>query len=123
MQKMTGCPDCATHSSRHHRGVFEKIVSRAAFRCDQCGAKSYYYRAFLAIFQPYCQCPVCHSRDVRKLASRDPLDRMSRNPLRRILILFGCPLYHCTFCRLQFREWRSLDPKRAARPQKRAEAG
>jgi len=35
---------------------------------------------------------------------------MSSNPLRRLLI--GSPLYHCTFCRYQFRDWRGLDPKR-----------
>jgi hypothetical protein len=35
---------------------------------------------------------------------------VSRNPCRRLL--FGCPLYHCTFCRYQFRDWRRLYPVR-----------
>jgi hypothetical protein len=35
---------------------------------------------------------------------------MSQNPLRRMLGLAGFPLYHCTFCRLQFRDWRGRDP-------------
>jgi hypothetical protein len=32
--------------------------------------------------------------------------------LRRLLGLFGLPLYHCTFCRFQFRDWRKLHPNR-----------
>jgi hypothetical protein len=31
---------------------------------------------------------------------------MSRNPLRKLLAIFGCPLYHCIYCRYQFRDWR-----------------
>jgi hypothetical protein len=31
---------------------------------------------------------------------------MSFNPFRFLLILLGRPLYHCAFCRLQFRDWR-----------------
>jgi hypothetical protein len=43
-----------------------------------------------------------------RLAAKDRIDSTSRNPLRRMLKLFGCPLYHCTFCRMQFRDWRKL---------------
>jgi hypothetical protein len=39
----------------------------------------------------------------------DLIDRMSPNPLRRSLRLFGFPIYHCTFCRYQFRDWRKPD--------------
>jgi len=67
-----------------------------------------------AIFQLYCHCPRCHNRDLTKLSGRDKLDRMSPNPLRFLLVVFGAPLYHCTFCRMQFRDWRHLDPARAS---------
>jgi hypothetical protein len=45
-----------------------------------------------------------------KLRKADKVDRMSNNLLRRLLRLVGCPLYHCTFCRYQFRDWRPLNP-------------
>jgi hypothetical protein len=25
-----------------------------------------------------------------------------------MLILFGCSLFHCSYCRMQFRDWRKL---------------
>lgn len=37
------------------------------------------------------------------------------NPLRRLLVVFGASIYHCTFCRVQFRVWRKLDPRRKLR--------
>jgi hypothetical protein len=114
---MIGCPDCTTHSSRCRRSVIQKVYSRAAFRCDKCGSTTHYYRPLFAIFQRHCQCPVCHNRDVKELPGRDPLDRMHANPLRRLLILFGCPLYYCTFCRVQFRDWRPVEPRRSAKAQ------
>jgi hypothetical protein len=64
-----------------------------------------------AIFQRWCQCPRCHNRCLAILSKADKVDRMSANVLRRMLRLFGFPLYHCTFCRYQFRDWRKLDPE------------
>ena len=36
---------------------------------------------------------------------------MNRNPFRMLLGLFVAPLYHCTFCRLQFRDPRKRSPE------------
>ncbi len=112
--------DCGKRFTRRRRNLIEKVLCSAAFHCKDCGAESRHYRSFFAIFQSYCQCPVCHNRDLTKLAKRDKLDRMHPNPLRRLLQVFHAPLYHCTFCRLQFRDWRGLAPNRKAASEKRA---
>ena len=70
------------------------------------------YRSFYAMFLPGCRCPLCDNRELTTLTRVDKIDRMSANPLRRLLYLFGCPLYHCTFCRYQFRDYRGLEPRR-----------
>ena len=107
---MPSCNKCGRETSRRHRGVLLKIVSRASLRCNHCGARSNFYRPVFAIFQRWCQCPLCHNRQLAIRGKADKIDRLSPNPLRRLLVLFGCPIYHCTFCRYQFRDWRELDP-------------
>ena len=104
---MESCIGCGHRASRKRRGIFRKVVCRAAYECDHCGLNWHDFRPLFAIFQSCCLCPRCHNPDLTKLASRDKLDRMSPNPLRFLLGLFGAPLYHCTFCRMQFRDWRA----------------
>ena len=113
---MPECTRCGQHASRKHRNIALKLVSRASFHCAGCGANLNFYRPGIAIFERWCQCPLCHNRDLTKRSKADKVDRMSRNLLRGLLRLVGCPLYHCTFCRYQFRDWRSLDPARGNRP-------
>ena len=93
-----------------------RIFSKASFHCNHCGADSNFYRSPVAIFERWCQCPICHTHNVKVRSRVDRIDRMSPNPLRRALWLLGCPLYHCTFCRYQFRDWRGLDPQREGCP-------
>ena len=38
------------------------------------------------------------------------VDRMNKNPLRWMLAFVRAPLYHCTFCRLQFWDFRKRQP-------------
>jgi hypothetical protein len=109
---MPNCAKCGRKTSRRRRSVVLKILSRASFRCDDCGTTSHFYRPVIAIFQRWCQCPLCHNRQLTIRRKRDNIDRMSSNPLRRLLRLFGFPIYHCTFCRYQFRDWRKLDRNR-----------
>lgn len=92
------------------------MFARASFRCNHCGANSNFYRPIVAAFQSGCQCPLCHNRQLMVLGKPDKIDRRSRNPLRHLLGLLGFPLYHCTFCRYQFRDWRRLDPNRGELP-------
>lgn len=87
-----------------------KIFSRASFRCNGCGAVTHFYRPFFALFQRWSQCPICHNRRLSVLAKPDRIDRRSLNPFRRFLVLLRSPLYHCTFCRFQFRDWRKPYP-------------
>jgi len=108
---MSDCGICGGPLIRHPRGVYRRIISRASYRCERCGDKSDFYRPFFALFQPWSQCPICHNRRLSILARPDQIDRRSFNPFRRLLILVGRPLYHCTFCRFQFRDWRKLSPQ------------
>ena len=96
---------------RRPRGAYRRIISKASYRCERCGEKSYFYRPFFALFQRFSQCPICHNRRLSILSRKDMIDGRTRNPFRRMLRLFGCPLYHCTFCRFQFRDWRRLEPQ------------
>lgn len=107
---MPACDICGGLLVRRPRGTYRRIVSRASYRCEGCGANSYFYRPFFALFQRFSQCPICHNPRLSILSRRDHVDRRTRNPLRRMLGLFGRPLYHCTFCRFQFRDIRGLDP-------------
>lgn len=105
---MPVCLSCGSEISRRHRNFFEKAAVRAVFTCDHCHRRSYIQRAWFAIFHPYAECPRCGTRELSRLKSRDRIDAITRNPLRRMLALVGAPLYHCTFCRFQFRDWREL---------------
>ncbi len=107
---MLSCPACDSHLVRVRRSLLQRLVFRAFYRCAECNTRVSRPRAFLAIFRPYAQCPRCDTRDLSRLAVKDKIDRTSSNPIRRMLKLLGCPLYHCTFCRMQFRDWRKLAP-------------
>jgi hypothetical protein len=53
---------------------------------------------------------VCGTPRVRRLATRDRIDRMSINPLSVIAAALFAPIYHCNACRLQYHDWRPLSP-------------
>jgi uncharacterized Zn finger protein len=111
---MPGCHVCGGALHRKKRNFAQRLVYRALYRCDNCGVRVSQPRSFFTLFRPYTECPRCGNHDLSRLAQKDRIDRTSPNPLRRILKLLGCPLYHCTFCRMQFRDWRRLKPD--ARP-------
>ena len=103
---MIGCLHCGGPIVRRQRNLAQRLVFRAVYSCEDCRRRSSRPRAFLTFFSRYVECPRCGTRDLSRLASKDRIDAISRNPFRRILKLLGCPLYHCTFCRMQFRDWR-----------------
>lgn len=105
---MPVCIECGQHASRRRRGPLLKIFARASFRCDQCEKKFNYYRPAFAVFQRYAHCPKCYAQDLAIRGSFDKIDKISGNPFRRLLL--GFTIYHCTWCRYQFRDWRRLDP-------------
>lgn len=84
------------------------------FRCEHCGRKMLLRRSFFSLFRPYVECPRCSTKDLGELSKPDRVDRTTRNPVRKLLRLFGAPLYHCTFCRYQFSDWRPIAPRGTA---------
>jgi hypothetical protein len=107
------CQNCGRVASRRRRSLFRKIFSRASFQCEHCGWRGDYYRPFVTAFQPWAACPLCCNMDLAARRSVDPVDKMSRNLLRNVLLV-GFPVYHCSFCRYQFRDWRKLYPRPAS---------
>ena len=106
---MPACLICGGPITRRPRNIFGKIVDRAMYKCEDCGQRIHRRRTFFALFRRYCECPRCGTRDLHRLASRDRVDGISKNPFRRLLVLLGFPIYHCTFCRFQFRDWRKRE--------------
>lgn len=106
---MQHCPVCAGLGKRRPRSFVERLFTRAKLRCSSCNAVWYWRRYF---FQKHAQCPECGTSRLSKLRKYDKIDRISESVLRRSLALFGASIYHCTFCRLQFRDYRGLNPNR-----------
>ncbi len=108
---MSKCARCSNETSRRRRNPWQRIFYRAVIGCDFCGERVFIPRSTFGFLQRYSQCPQCGTRDLSKLRSRDHVEKMNRNPLRMLLGLVGAPLYHCTFCRLQFRDPRKRSPE------------
>ena len=109
---MFTCPVCSGAGKRRPRTFFERILNRAKIRCGSCGSIWYWRRI---LFQRYTRCPDCGTARLSKLSKYDQIDRKNKSFLRRSLAIFGAPIYHCTFCRLQFRDCRHLDPNRLSK--------
>jgi DNA-directed RNA polymerase subunit RPC12/RpoP len=107
---MIACPSCGGPVVRRQRNFLQRLVYRAVYRCEDCNRAASRPRSVLTIFKRYAECPRCGTFDLSRLAAKDRIDSTSPNPFRRILKLLGCPLYHCTFCRMQFRDWRGRAP-------------
>lgn len=112
---MQSCAECGHPGERRRRNLFWRLVSRAAYSCANCKRTWHDPKALFSIFLLHTLCPLCHNRDLSKFSRPDKVDRWCRNPLRRLLALVGCHIYHCTYCRLQFRDWRSREPRVLAR--------
>jgi hypothetical protein len=111
LNSLPACIVCGHSYARKRRNLIQKVLFQAVFRCEHCGHETYIRRGCLlfVMFRRYSECPWCGNPDVSRLSSRDRVDPMSRNPLRRILGLFGFRLYHRKFCRLQFFDWRKRE--------------
>jgi hypothetical protein len=106
---MLTCIHCGRQMSRCRRGPLLKLFSRACYQCDRCGSRANFYRPIVTAFQRWAACPLYCNRKLALRRSVDPVERVSSNILRRLLFEF--PIYHCKFCRYQFRDWRGLDPR------------
>ncbi|HZL55503.1 MAG TPA: hypothetical protein VFC21_00380 [Bryobacteraceae bacterium] len=106
---MPACLVCGGAILRKPRNPIYKILDRALYKCENCGLRIHRRRPFFALFHRYCECPKCGTHELGRLAAKDRIDGVTMNPFRRLLKLLGCPLYHCTFCRFQFRDWRKRE--------------
>jgi transcription elongation factor Elf1 len=101
LNSLPACIVCGHSYARKRRNLIQKVLFQAVFRCEHCGHETYIRRGSLlfVMFRRYSECPWCGNPDVSRLSSRDRVDPMSRNPLRRILGLLGFPLYPaaCSF--------------------------
>jgi hypothetical protein len=62
------------------------------------------------VFARYSRCIQCGSYRVRRLPGRDRIDSRSTHPLSVVLSLTLAPFYHCNPCRLQYHDWRPVQP-------------
>ena len=110
---MPACELCGHETTRTRRTLLQKVFNGAVFQCPKCGDRLFFKRRIFQRFSIYCQCLRCGTRHLSKLRSIDRVDRLNKNPLRLLLGLLQAPLYHCTFCRLQFWDVRKRQPVRA----------
>jgi DNA-directed RNA polymerase subunit RPC12/RpoP len=122
--KMPACNYCGARTLRAHRTFLERLTCRRVYRCTRCSGKLAVHRTLVAFFHSRCVCPSCGSGDLNKLSSpkspendspeNESADKLTTNPVRRLLGLMGAPLYHCTVCHFQFHDFRPL----LSRPEK-----
>ena len=106
---MIVCPQCNGPGRRRPRTFLERFLNRAKLECSRCGITWYWRRV---LFQNHATCPECGTLRLSKRKKYDRIDRISSSLTRKMLSLLGAPIYHCTFCRFQFRDYRSLDANR-----------
>jgi len=116
---MLTCPACSGLGKRLPRSFTERVFNRAKMWCSNCGVVWYWPRV---PFQKHTQCPECGTSRLLKLSKYDRIDRKSTSILRHLLGIFGAPIYHCTFCRLQFCDYRDPDPERKLEKLRKARA-
>jgi hypothetical protein len=88
------------------------LVYSEVYQCKRC--QEWLKLPFSRQWNWMCRnavCPRCGNPEVKKLPKRDGIDRMYNNPLSRLQQLFGAPIYHCHWCRLQFYDLRPRVPK------------
>jgi hypothetical protein len=105
---MANCAFCNGPLKRLHRTPWEKMFYQAMYKCSNCGQADPLPRKFTFLFWLHARCPSCGTGRLTRLAGRDPVDRLFRNPFSLIQAAFGGKLFHCNYCRLQFYDVRPL---------------
>ena len=87
--------------------------------CSKCGYRARTWRlpfekTATFVFARYSRCIQCGSYRVRRLPGRDRIDSRSTHPLSVLLALTMAPFYHCNPCRLQYHDWRPVNPSAEA---------
>jgi hypothetical protein len=102
------CSSCGSQRFfRRRRRLPERVYCAEIYQCKECGCRErvrYWQHWHWA--SRTVRCPLCGNGDVKRLARRDGIDRMYKNPLSYLQRLAGAPIYHCQWCRLQFHDLR-----------------
>jgi len=106
------CPHCGGRLTRVPRNAAERLKWEAAFECDSCMARTGIMQWYMVFLTRWSLCPRCGTANLRRLHSRDPIDRLWKNPISLLQSLFGAPIHWCPYCRLQFYDFRKLAPAR-----------
>lgn len=109
------CPTCQTSLTRVPRSGLQRFFYRRLLACPTCTYRRTELRVpggalFSFLFSRHTHCLRCGNPRVRRLPSRDHIDRMSRHPFSLLMGLTRAPIQHCGPCRLQYRDWRRPDP-------------
>lgn len=112
---MPDCPTCGRHLARTHRNALQRLIYRETFRCPKCrGRVSRLHQpldsAITFYFSRYTHCIRCGNPKVHRVSRRDRVDSVSPKLASRILHLTGAPLNKCPACRLQYYDWRRVEP-------------
>jgi len=114
-QKMSqSCAACGDALERAPRNWFERLTAERVLACRGCHARVRTWRlpplSSTARFvgSSKSRCIECGTSRVRRLPARDGLDRMSRHPISLLLTLTAAPIWYCSMCRVQYRDWRGV---------------
>jgi len=104
---MRVCETCGGNLRRVPRaGLWDRIRYAAMYRCVECGRRAVATVGWSEIFSLTARCPRCGTYDLAQNSERDRVDQLHKNPFSLLQALFGAPLYHCRYCRLQFYDFR-----------------
>ena len=111
----TGCPNCSFPLERQHRRLLGRLLFRKTWTCRACGTRVRAWRVPFGktvsyLGSRYTRCIVCGNPRVKRLATRDRIDRMSIHPVSVVAAALFAPIYHCNACRHQYHDWRALAP-------------
>jgi hypothetical protein len=102
------CPACQEKLRRVHRTLGERFLYVAMYECRQCHSRKPEPRWYSLYMGDFPRCPRCGTYRLTKLATRDKIDRMDKGFFNFLQFLWGAPLYHCRYCRVQFYDVRKL---------------
>ncbi len=116
---MAHCPSCGRHLMRTHRRPLEKLIYSDTFRCPKCDRRVRRLHqpvdaTLTFFFSRYTHCIRCGAPGVYRMAKRDRVDSVSKKLASQLFHLTGAPLNKCPACRLQYYDWRPIDPNQRA---------
>ncbi|MBI4889187.1 MAG: hypothetical protein HY821_01095 [Acidobacteria bacterium] len=87
--------------------MWERLFHAAVYYCPECGREEQVSQ--LAVYPALsltARCPRCSNPRLKKLDKRDHIEHIYRNPVSTIQRWLGAPILYCSYCRLQFYDFR-----------------